>query len=178
MDDYLKWVESEANGMRVKKALTDYSFTLQYKPHTYMALMRLKSPNPPVAELNKVKELYGDLQYFTLRITSGDNEELMKAQGGDNLEYFQRLEYFSGQMQDQLRLIDGKDTLPCVLYHFERNYGLAPYSDIDLAFAGTTAKNNDKILYYEDILLGTGPIYIPISGEAIRQEPQLQLSAK
>lgn len=173
---YMSWMENPDNGFIATKTVSGITFSLQYKPYNYMALMKFKTADPDRKEFEKTKTEYGNLQYYTLRVSSADQQDLLRAQEADNLEYFQRLEYLVGHMQDQLTLIDGKDTLPCLLYHYERNYGLAPHSDFLLGFASSaTTTPTDRTLVLNDELFGTGPIYLTITGKALRREPQLQL---
>jgi hypothetical protein len=174
-ETYVEWVESKDNGLTVDKTISEYTFEVQYNSSEYLALQNLKKENVTAEELRKEKEELEGLQYYTLRIKSGKNVDLLKAGIHREQEYHERIDYFSFRMQKDLTLVDGKDTLKCVLFHFVRNYGIKPYSDFMLAFekgAGT----GDKTLIYEDEILGVGTIKIRIQAEDISRIPELVLN--
>lgn len=174
---YRLWVENAENGLKVRKEIADFGFTLFYKPHEYIALAEHEKLSAEQLK-DRLKELEG-YQYYTLKIETKKHDELMKAAATSELEYYQHLEYFISGMQNDISLIDGADTLPCVMYHFEQNYHLAPFNNILLAFkknpdqavTGTT----DKTLLYNDHLLGTGTVRMTIKGSAIDNTPKLKL---
>lgn len=172
---YIDWIENPSNGLRVSKTIGTYTFRLLYQPHDYMALRRLKNQQVIPDSIKSINAQLGNLQYYILRVQAKNGEELMREGIRDDMEYYQRMEYFTGPMQDDVSLVDGKDTLACVLFHFERNYGLAPYNDFLLGFeSGSNAStNSDKTLLYDDDVLGTGPIHLTISGEDIKNIPTL-----
>lgn len=172
---YISWVEDPDNGLRVNKTIGAYSFRFLYQPHDYLALRRLNEFSFNRDSIKNVNEQLGNLQYFVLRIQGENGGELMREGIKDDMEYYRRMEYFMGPMQDDLSLIDGKDTLACVLFHFERNYGLAPYNDFLLGFEGSSDSSLicDKTLLYDDYILGTGPVHLTISGKDINNTPIL-----
>lgn len=173
---YRSWIEDEANGLKVRKEISDFKFTFFYKPLEYIAVV--ESPDMTREGLQqRVKELDG-YQYYTLKIETQKYDELLKAGADSEREYYQHLEYFVSMMQDDLVLIDGNDTLPCVLYHFEQNYHLAPFNNILLAFEKKdqeALQAGDKTLLYDDFILGTGTVKMTIKGSAIDNVPKLKL---
>jgi hypothetical protein len=93
-------------------------------------------------------------------------------------EFTSRLAYFTGIMQQDIFLVEGKDTLPCLLYHFERTYGVDPRSTFLLGFPLAQVKNEamvDKTLFFDDRGLGSGPVMISISNENLNTLPSLKL---
>ena len=174
--EYAAWVENESNGLKVKKNISDYEFTLLYKPLDYVVVREMKSEELKKKLLDERKKELEGMQYYTLKIKSNTSNDLMKTGISSEDEYYQRLEYFMSPAQDDISLIDGRDTLPCLLYHFERNYGLAPFNNIVLGFAKTEDKKEqkDKTLIYDDQVLGTGKIQITIKGNDIEQLPLLK----
>ncbi len=172
--EYVSWVNKEDNGCLVKKEIGQFEFALQYKPIEYVVLMEEKDEHLKKQVLEKrMTELKG-MQYYTLKITSKEGKEFLKTGISSEEEYYGRLQYFVSAMQDDLALIEGKDTLPCLLYHFERNYGLAPYNNIVLGFkTGNEGKAEDKTLIYEDQVLGLGPVRLTINGKDISNTPNL-----
>lgn len=174
---YVNYIREETNGLNVSKQVGDYEFRLLYKPYEYIALMQDKDENISRQQLDqKIKPMKG-LQYFTLTIRTKSGQELMREGISEETEYYDRLDYLVSYMQNDLSLIDGNDTLPCVLYHFERNYNTGPDNNLLLGFDIPANKNTgrDKTLVLEDQVLGTGKIMIRIAGNDINRIPQLQL---
>lgn len=174
--DYCHWVQNSANGLNVKKTIGDFQFALQYKPCAYIALMQDKKDSIAKAVVDeRVKKMDG-LQYYTFTITTNTGEELMRTGIKSETEYYDRLDYIESMMQNDFSLIDGKDTLPCVLFHFERNYNIAPFNNFLLGFELTKdgATQTNKTVLYDDHLLGTGPVLITVSGDDIAALPNLK----
>ncbi|MES2394411.1 MAG: hypothetical protein V4549_00305 [Bacteroidota bacterium] len=168
--DYVSWVEDMQNGLKVEKTIEDFTYTLQYKPLEYLALMELKKDSILTNELEKTIDNYSDLQYYTFRISAPGEGELLKKKLGSTNEYYHRIQYYSFEMQKDLKLIDGKDTLDCALFHFERVYGLAPYATFVLGFPPTESMNN-KTLFYNEKVFGTGKIYLTVQLKNYKKLP-------
>jgi hypothetical protein len=175
--DYIKWIENEENGLLVKKTLGDFTFSLQYKPLDYVALSHFKRSNIKNEEFEKKKNEFEGMQYFTLRVQSASNKNFLKAGIQSKDEEYARLQYFAFNMQNDLTLIDGKDTLKCVLHHFERTYNITPYADFVIGFEsgnkGSQLTNNDKVLIYNDQVLNLGTIKIKINKQSLNRIPTL-----
>ncbi len=178
--EYMKWIENENNGLRVKKEIGNFEFMLQYKPLEYVTLLEQKMANTQSDSIRRRTLELGDMQYYTFRITSKKDDEMLKTGVQSEEDYYGRLDYFISAIQDDIALVDGKDTLPCLLYHFERNYALAPYSNMVLGFKNIVKKNiiNNKTFIYDDAVLGTGPVQITIKGNDLLQIPKLKTYIK
>lgn len=172
-DYYVKWVENENNGLSLSKDFNDVNFQILYKPIDYIVAKEYLNGNLKKEDIkNRVKEL-SNMQYFTLRIKSKNSNELLNANISSENEYYQRLEYFMGPMQDDIKLIENNDTIPCALHHFERTYGLAPYNNFVLAFAPSKSNNADKYFVFEDKILGTGKVTLQLKLKDINNIPNL-----
>lgn len=124
--DYLSYINNPDNGLKVSKELNEYEFELLYKPVEYIAINEQRTVDvDEVVYQKRIGELE-DLQYYTLKIQSLSGSEMMRTGIRTEQEYSNRLQYFSDIAQYDMRLVDGNDTLTCVLFHFERNYGVAP----------------------------------------------------
>lgn len=174
--DYVSWVENLQNGLRVEKTIEDFTYTLQYKPLEYIALMELKKNSITTDELKKTTDNYSELQYLTFRISTTGSGELLKKKLKNNEEYYHRIQYYSFEMQRDLKLIEGKDTLDCLLFHFERVYGLAPYATFVLGFP-KSGNTNNKTLLYDEKVFGTGKIYLTVQSKNYQKTPSLITSS-
>jgi hypothetical protein len=171
--NFIRWVENEQNGLLNQRSLGDFKFSLQYKPLEYVVLTENRTNKLKESELETRKEELENLQYYNFKISSLRGTEMLSTNIRSEEEYNARLYYFSALAQQDISLIDGSDTLPCLLYHFERNYGLGPYNNLVLAFRNT-GKINNKTFVYNDQVLGTGPVKFSIKASDIHQTPTLK----
>lgn len=175
--EFIQWIENEDNGLKVSKKIDDYDFTLQYKPLEYIFLLENKSLNPSKEAFSNRKSEMEGMQYYTLRINSEKNRELMNVGIQKEEDYYRKLEYFTSYMQGDISLIQDGDTLPCLLFHFERNYGLSPNNDFVLGFEQSEEeKKGDRTLIFNDQVLGTGTVKLSISNNDILQVPKLRFN--
>lgn len=165
-EPYLQAVEKPEQGLRVEKQIGELIFSLQYKPHLYLAIKELGN-NASDSAVKAYMESISDMQYYTFRIQSEkEGEELLKHGISNHTEYDMRVQYCAFRMQEDIKLVDGLDTLYCMLFHFERVYGVAPYATFVLGFS-TTGLVQDKTLIFEDKLFNSGKIMLTIPKENI-----------
>lgn len=174
--EYIQWVESADNGLRVKKTISDYTFEVQYKPLDYVVLQDQKRNNLKPAELVTEKNAISDMQYYTFRIEVPKGQDANKFGLNGDQEFYARLEYFSLEMQQDLLLIENGDTLPCLMFHYERTYGIDPRATFVMAFPANRNKPADKTFLFSGDRLGVGPVLITISGNDIKNTPALILN--
>ncbi|MDQ3110524.1 MAG: hypothetical protein M3R17_11575 [Bacteroidota bacterium] len=178
-EKYAQWVKEESNGLQSTKEMSDYKFSLQYRPVDYIALLEIKNTNKPFSEFNKIKVELSGMHYFTFRIASADPQiRVLDIGNTSEQDINPKLNYFSFDMQHNLQLIDGNDTLQCSLYNFERNYELAPYLDFSVAFARKSKNNSDPEslrFIYNGEALGVGIIQFEYDDKRLRSLPQLAL---
>jgi hypothetical protein len=174
--EYIKWVHAPENGLLTSNKVDDYEFQVMYKPVDYIIASEIKNSILKQTEVLKRKSDLQGFQYYTVKIKAKNDNEVLKAGISNENEYFERLEYFTENAQNDIFLIDGKDTLSSVLYHFERNYGLSPLNTIILAFENKFPdKIRDRVLVYDDVVLGTGKVSLAIKSEDIKRVPHLIL---
>lgn len=172
---YIRWIEDEDNGCCVSKKISDYEFRLQYKPVDYIIINEYKGVLPANEKFDKRKSDLSGMQYYTFEVKNDKENELMRAGISNETEYFERLEYLTSYMQDDISLVIDNDTLPCHLFHYERNYGVSPWNNFLLGFDNRTSeKSGTRKLIYNDKLLGTGPIMLTIKESDIQSAPQLK----
>lgn len=176
--EYIQWVENSDHGLKVKKSIGSIDFILQYKPIDYVIVKQAGNGKADKNFMDNEKKQMEDMQYYTFSIAVTDVQaDILKYKLGKPEEFEERINYYSSQMQNDLLLIDGKDTLKCLLFHYERNYGLAPFSNFLLAFENikTAERNCDKTLIYDDAMLGSGQVKLTIKAEDIISIPNLKL---
>jgi hypothetical protein len=173
--EYVVWCQDKENRLRKQKEMQDIIFTLQYKPAEYVLCMEQKPQTISAKDLQKqLKELEGsDYFDFSIGLSSGQGE-LLKYNVSSTDEYTKRLNYFAFDMQRDLKLLDGNDTLNCTLFHFERAYDVAPYSVFLVAFPKTKNPHSEKTFIYPDKIYGKGMIKFTYTKEDLSQIPKLK----
>lgn len=174
-DKMVEFVENPENGLFAEKEMQGVQYRTHFRPVEYMASAEfLKKPEKTISEI--INEVSG-LQYFSFEISNKENKgDVLKKNVTSMDEYFQRIEYFSYMAQNDFTLVDGSDTLDCVLYHYERSYNLTPSHRLLLAFPAKKADDSgkqDKILSYNDQVFGSGRINLCITADNIQKIPKL-----
>ena len=133
--NYINWIQNPENGLTKIKTIDDLKFMVQYKPYEYIVCMEEQSGNISDRLMEcRMKELEG-MQYYDLKMQMKNNQgEILKAGLQSAEQYEKRVNYFSFHMQQDIQLVDGTDTLPCVMYHFERAYDVTPVCTVLLGF--------------------------------------------
>lgn len=173
---YVNWIRSENNGLLVKKELGDLTYSIQYKPLTYLALLEHGPEEITKTNITELAKSYEGLEYYTLQIKGPDHvNDLLSANLPSPNDYAQRLEYLSFDFQKDIFLARGKDTLRCQLFHFERNYGAMPKLDFMLGFEPDSKNNTDRTILLVDRTYAKQTITLNISQNAIEKIPNLNL---
>ena len=174
-EDYIAWVENPENGLVMNKEMNDLIFSVQYKPLAYEVLLQEKRTFSD-GEMKLEMDSISDMQYYTFRIATAGGTDVQRYRAESEQDYYARLEYFALQMQNDLVLIDGSDTLPCLLYHYERTYGIDPRATFVMGFSDKKKSQENKTLMYTDRVFGSGPVLLTIESEDLKMIPQLYLS--
>ncbi len=174
--EYVNWIRSENNGLLVKKEMGDLTYSIQFKPLTYLALLEHGPQNITKSNITDLTKSYEGLEYYTLQIKGPDHvNDLLSANLPSPDDYAERLEYLSFDFQNDIFLARGIDTLRCQLFHFERNYGSMPKLDFMLGFEPDKENNSDRSILLVDRTYAKQVITLNISKNAIDQIPNLNL---
>lgn len=164
---YVDWVQDLDNGLIVRKEIGNFAFELFYKPLDYQILQ--------AGENVTAIDSYKDTQHYTLKIESLSGVDVLKNGAIDDAEYNNRLFYLADYIQNDLRLIENGDTLPCLFSHYERNYGLAPYAKVTFAFqAHANSSYSAKTIQYDDPVFGAGRLHFHYSKSVLENIPNLK----
>jgi hypothetical protein len=116
------------------------------------------------------------MQYYNLRIELKDGTgELLKHGATSAADYKGRVNYFAFAMQNDIKLVEGDDTVPCLLFHYERAYDVAPYGTFLLAFPLPKNSKTDRTLIFTDHGFNKGIIKFFYRGADINNQPQLEV---
>jgi len=167
----IAYVDNEDNDFIKTKHIGEITYQAALRPVDYLlSKKRIQENNPSLR-----KEAFEDLQYFDLRIGVADfHQEFIKYNLASGDDYQQQVNYCSFNMQKDIKLIDGKDTLNCVLFHYERTFDVVPYGHFTLGFEPIkSALVNTKVLLFSDQLFKNGMIKFTFSPKLLVNEPTL-----
>ncbi len=174
--EYLKWVEMPAHGLVKEKKIGGINFQAQYKPYEYVVLkesgLNPVTPEGMKAQLNQM----GDLTYFTLRMQTTDGSDPLKYQVTSKEAYYARIKYLSFDVQNDVKLVSGKDTLKCVIAAYDRSYGLKPEITVMTGFLLKQKKSMDDFQFiFNDKIFNSGPVMLSFESSALSKLPNLML---
>ncbi|HEY1041025.1 MAG TPA: hypothetical protein VGF30_16540 [Bacteroidia bacterium] len=177
-DDIKQFIKKENEKYGQEKKIKDINFKLNYISGDQMALrdvQDLEAISQP--QFDSIVKNYDSLLVFNLEISIDNfNDELLKYKLDGNIDasYNKRIDYYMFGMQKDINIVlAGKDTVPCILYHFERNYGVSPKNNFMLGFRASSLK--DAVLVYENKFLDAGIIKFAINEEEIINHTHIKI---
>lgn len=175
--EYVTWVNDEANHLLKRKTVHPLIVEVLYKPIPYIiANEKRTNAISKVAYETRKKELEG-MQYFTLKLSTVEGD-ITNYGVTNKAEQDERFNYLSFAMKRDIKLIDGKDTLPCQLFHFERAYDLVSYRSFVLAFEQSNPNiEREKTIIIDLPYFRTGPIKINYKNSDLESIPSLKIQA-
>ncbi len=173
--DFLSYANDPTNGLRTVKRVGGLEFDLLYQAPAYIIANELRTNAIAPEVFKSRREALTELQYYRLKIGVADGSENITTYGVTDVGGQQdRLYYLSYHFQDDLRLIQGRDTLRASFCHFERNYDIAPHRTFMLAFP-RGQEPVDRQLLLDATELGAGPVKLKITQKAIDGIPDIKL---
>ena len=168
---YFSWVN---DNLKAVKQIGTIRYELLYQPEDYI-LLKDRQNGIGTGATALVEEEEDPFQYFVLTMSEEQGADLLKSNALNGSSYQERLRYYSFEMDKDIKLIDGKDTLACKLYHFERTYDIAPYQKMVLAFDKGEDPAADKTFILHDQLNGSGFVKIKFPGKLFTLIPDVAL---
>ena len=177
--DFVQWVKNEENGLFKEKSVQAINVAAQYKPIEYVIANEMRTNDIQKKDFDKRKEELEGLQYFDIQLSINQpNYDITNYNVFNEQDKDERLKYLSFGLQNDIHLVDGHDTLSCLLYHFERSYDVKPHRTFVVAFENKeeTKKQQDKIVVVDSPIFGTGPIKLKFRREDLGQLPSMKLN--
>ncbi len=169
--EYAQWVENPDHGLSITKKEKNYQFTLAYKPIEYLVALQQRQEQLPAELLEKEMKKMKDMQYYTLKLSTTTGKPVFS---GDALHFPEKEIYLLSGIQKDMVLLEGTDSLPCRIFHFEGANGFLPYDNCVLAFDKTANIQKDKTFLYKADKLGMDWIKIIIKADDINKLPKLK----
>ncbi len=169
--EYVQWVRDERNGLKISQQEDKYIYELQYQPIEYLVILQERSEEIKASTLKDEAEKRGDLQYFTFKMSSTKGKGILS----DKDLFIENKDiYLLSGLQQDIMLAEGKDTLNCVMFHFEASNNLVPYDQCVLAFEKSENPESDITFLFRTQKYADGWIKIPIKRENINRIPKLK----
>lgn len=161
--ELVKWIENEENGFRQSPTVGDLNFTLQERPAVYRICVENQG-NVNKEDIENIDKEEDPLLHFHFVLKPAKSQTpFLMYQVADEAEYFDRLRYFVSEVEKDIFLVSDSDTLFPVLCHFERNYHVAPYNTLTLAFENVARISNTFRIIYNDRIFNQGPVSFNIT---------------
>lgn len=137
-----------------KKKIGEFIYTASYRPSDLIAKYEYESgtiSHRDPEELEQCLYFQLDIEHETFA------DELLKYNVFGYSQYDERVKYFSFNMMEDIYIITGRDTIPCGLHHFERNFSIGNKITVMLAFPiSSNIIYDDVTLQYHDNSFNNG----------------------
>ncbi|MEL6588687.1 MAG: hypothetical protein AAFQ68_01325 [Bacteroidota bacterium] len=173
--EYAKWIQAPENGLHKTKEVGAYRIETQFLPADMMASLSMRGPYQKAKWEDAIQAKQSELN-FQLSLSTLDRQEtVLRYDLESPAEYQDRVYYFSYEIEHDIRLIAGEDTLKPILCHFVRSYDLSPNLKCMLTFERSAKQTSDIRLIWEDNLLGMGPLHFNFDPQQLENTPALIL---
>lgn len=158
--DFIAWCADKNNHLSKMKEISEMRYHLSYMPAESMAFLELRTEEYDEQKFRTACNHYSDMTYFNFRIECPEAKiELLKYNMSSPQQYEWRVKYISFDMQNDIVLVQGRDTLLPGLYQFERIFEVAPYATVMLAFDNKQFKKDKEFsIVFTDKLFEKGII--------------------
>lgn len=177
VQEYLNYINNPENELISTQEIAQLKIQVQYRPIDYQVLNELDLDLINADTFKTQISLNQGTQFFLLRIgTKDNNSDPLRINLQNEDQYQQRISYLISSVKDDVKLIDGKDTLNCKMHHYERSYHLSNFHNILLLFDNPVEQNveiKDKTIIFNERMLETGILKFKISHNAIQSIPAI-----
>lgn len=133
--EFLIWCADKNNQLNKFKEISGIRYNLSFLSKEAMAFLELRTQTYDFNQFNETCNHYSDMLYFNFKIEAIEgNGELLKYRLNSPSQYEERVKYMSFDMQQDIYLVQGTDTLSPGLFQFERIFDVAPYATVMFAF--------------------------------------------
>ena len=169
--EYAGWIENEKKGLKVRRQQASYFYELQYQPLEYLVVIQERTEKIQKKVLKEELEKRGEFLYFTFKMSTEKGTGILSDK---EIQFEDKDRYLLSKMQDDLMLLDGKDTLDCVMFYFEPSNNLIPYDQCVLAFEKPQRTKNDITFLYRTDKYLKGWVRMEIKRKNINKIPSLK----
>lgn len=172
--DYVHYIENPGNGLLVKEEVNGVNYELQYQPTDYCVMQEKRSFSVPGDEFAQLRKRFSGLEHYVLRIKSKDMDSLVNKMD-DTAKYKKGItEYFDFGIQKDIKLIEGKDTVPCSICQADANTGISEYYTFSMGFPANHFEG-DRYFVFMNKILKTGNVKLAITDKSMKSLPALKM---
>lgn len=176
--EYVHYIEKNGNGLLVKQNYNGVDYSLQYQPADYCVMMEKRSFNIEEETFAILKKRFSGLEHYLLRINRTDMDNLVNKLG-DSSRYKKSIAtYLDFDIQKDIKLLAGKDTIPCSICVPDANSGITQYYTYSLGFSkvieSASGEKEDRIILYKNKILNTGTVMLNVKYQDIEKIPALK----
>lgn len=175
LKEYHSWITEEDNGCKLTKTINGLNITIQYLPHTYMALKemeRRKLSNKP--SFDSLANYYNTQLHFLLTIESADEQRVLFKGITNPEEYAQRVNELNFNIENTTSVKTMGNLYKPVLTSLENTYNLGKDVKLNLLFAphnkvDELANAEDIEFSYDDETFAIGSIHAVFNKKNINE---------
>ena len=134
--EYARWIVSPSNGLQSKVTEGSYDFIVNYLPADYMILKEFRGREFSRKQFEKRQKELKNTEYYSLLINlnNGKNNVVKSLVDEHKANADQVVKYLAYDLQREIRLVKGTDTLKCSFLHMEETYEVTSYARLTLVF--------------------------------------------
>ena len=172
-EEFIKWTESNDNGLKVSREMDGFDFSLQFLPASY--ILSKQSLQSEVNNNSLTVDDYEGVHYFNFRIRKeSGNGEVLRNELTSLEDYRERVEYYAFDFKDDIFIVQGIDTIHCEMSHFERAYDATPFCNIMIGFPSKRINDNeDCTIVVHDKIFNKGILKFRFAKNTFNSIPKL-----
>lgn len=129
--EYYEWIQQEENGLRVQKEDNGYIIDLQYLPDDWIKYQQKTTGNGKKMEVEEPQEMH----YFKMTLKRKDEQEdLIQFDSPSEAAIAEKIDFLSFGFKNHLKMLAVGEEHPCMLFHYERSFGLKSQKNLMLSF--------------------------------------------
>ena len=180
-ESYIEWMSDPENQIASAGTYGDITYEFIYRPAELIALQRAEGDSSFRKNYEVEKVALSGYQYYVLTARTPSGENIISYKSSSAQEKQTRSDYYSFAMQKDIKLVDGTDTLKCIMFHHENAYGVLPYTNFLLGFplldnTSTNKNHQQKVLVFSDRVMGVQSASLTLREEDFDRIPQLVIN--
>lgn len=175
--DFLDRIDNSEGTYVQSKEFGELKLNMKYKSPAYQATAQLvRSKAKQTNNYDDLIAEYSKSANYSLRLENKEGGALVKGLANSSNGYQELIHYLSFGIQDDLFLCTASDTLKCAFVHFERNYDLAPFTNIEMGFninhlqPALLDQKEWSVLFNAD-RFGLGPLFFHYETTEVNEQP-------
>lgn len=172
---YLQKANSDNSPLVQSHHFDDVLMEVSYRPAAYMATSQLVKSNVERIDFEEVKKDFASTSNYNLKIENLNGGAIMKGIANDAMQYQDLVQYLSFGIQNDLYMGNENDTIPCAFVHFERNYDVAPFLNVQFGFNMEEFEMGDEwFVMFDADRFRLGPLYYRFEYTEKFENPSLE----